>query len=72
VDNQNTPKPVDIIRREQEILKHKIEQVVTDFVDKTGLAVRSIDVNFVETTPISGPFETHLSNVDVVYEDIIR
>lgn len=63
-------KPADIIRREQALMESRIQDVVKDFTERTGVQVKDIRVEFVESRPMGGPYQTVISRIGVLYESV--
>ena len=63
-------KPAEIIKQEKQVLEQAIRDACKKFVDTTGVAVQNIDVHFVSTQTMGGPYETHIDRVSVYYADV--
>ena len=64
------PKPAKQIRDARNELEDEVRESCLRFVERTGLAVTGINVDFMETTSIGKKFETSLQSVRVVFEDV--
>ena len=64
------PKPAKQIRDARNELEDEVRESCLRFVERTGLAVTGISVEFMENTTFGGDFETLLTAVRVTIEDV--
>ena len=67
---EDAPTPAEKIRQARQELEDEVRESCLRFVERTGLAVTGISVDFMETTSIGKKFETSLQSVRVVIEDV--
>ena len=69
-ENEYTPKPAEQIRLARQELEDSIRESCLCFVERTGLQVTGVNVDFVEVTQLSDGFETILQSVRVSIEEV--
>ncbi len=61
---------IEEVRYAKFLMERKIGEAVEKFQERTGLGIKHIDIEFVDTSNIGGKHETCISGVKVTLEDL--